>query len=940
MKSQFITPALALLALAGAARADIVGAASAPAGYYTPATLAGAVGCATPLSPSGCTDASAAFNAAVTKAVANGYTLTVDQPLYGTGHFLLQSGLTLVCVNGGEFVQGFTPTGSDGVVTQAAFGTPLTGVVIKGCNIQGDVNHVLSGNMWALNLSLSAMVNPSVSAYGGSAGAGRAYQMILNQTTIINPTAYNPYNSVGIGGFRAQGCTDSEVDGGFIASGDDTWQWVPSITGTTGGNLDILRCNFVGVAGYSLQARLFAAQLITSQTAGYQVLTAWPSNTAGTGSGYVVGDVLTGAGGTCSIQPTWAVTAVNAGAITQVQERKGGACTVQPTNPVSPTGGSGTGASLTVAWARGDVMTSCILDSGISVAGGYASTNRGIIAQLANSNGANCPGRPAIDNLTIRGVHIDATPSWSYGEQIILGGLDDAHPVGTIHLDDVSVQSPYMTCLTVQTVQWLDARGLWCGRPHAALLGTVSATGWAGATTLTVPTALCDLVRNGDSLGITLDNTIANGSRAGRLQQVTASGACSGTTLTLSAALLGNVTSGIGQVYDYSQQSQPLIAAASGNPVCVQWVANMTAGDSVVLVYDDGTTDATTIASINSTTNCVTLTSAPSKNASIGNLLSDQTISGATSNVLVKGALGGVLTAPVIYGGGASDILLGPSTVLANYSTNFSVAGGTLNDIGPGNYGVQMNQCDRCRVSGSSFLRTAGSATSNAVGYSVALAPWSGHLAAAINNSQTTIAVEEFANFPQSRSFYAYIGSEIVQVIGGFGTPTWTIVRAQLGSTAASAAVGAAITMAQTGTTYSPSDNLDLGDLNEQFCASMFGYVGGQGNAPSNLQGCDSTSLNVATASAITYSDFAPQMRLTGSTNIGSLTLPVAPPFIAAPITLYYSAGSGSITITDGGSTNIANVPPGVQTLTFKRAQFYRFDPVTQTLRAQGAQTP
>jgi hypothetical protein len=66
------------------------------------------------------------------------------------------------------------------------------------------------------------------------------------------------------------------------------------------------------------------------------------------GSGYVVGDVLTVDGGTSTVVATVEVTAVSGGAITGVRVMNQGVYTADPSTPNSATGGSGTGASITL----------------------------------------------------------------------------------------------------------------------------------------------------------------------------------------------------------------------------------------------------------------------------------------------------------------------------------------------------------------------------------------------------------------------------------------------------------------------------------------------------------------------------------------------------------------------------------------------------------------
>lgn len=69
------------------------------------------------------------------------------------------------------------------------------------------------------------------------------------------------------------------------------------------------------------------------------------------GIGYVVGDILTASGGTFSQAATFRVKTVAAGVVTAVIIVQHGAYTVNPGNPVSTTGGAGSGATLTLTFA-------------------------------------------------------------------------------------------------------------------------------------------------------------------------------------------------------------------------------------------------------------------------------------------------------------------------------------------------------------------------------------------------------------------------------------------------------------------------------------------------------------------------------------------------------------------------------------------------------------
>ncbi len=59
---------------------------------------------------------------------------------------------------------------------------------------------------------------------------------------------------------------------------------------------------------------------------------------------------------------------------------------------------------------------------------------------------------------------------------------------------------------------------------------------------------------------------------------------------------------------------------------------------------------------------------------------------------------------------------------------------------------------------------------------------------------QTTITVASAAGFPTAGSYYVRIDNEVMSVTGGQGTTTWTVLRGQLGSAAATHAAGATVT--------------------------------------------------------------------------------------------------------------------------------------------------
>ena len=69
------------------------------------------------------------------------------------------------------------------------------------------------------------------------------------------------------------------------------------------------------------------------------------------GTGYTLNDVVTLSGGTPSVAATYTVTGVSGGVVTAVTPLNFGTYTVLPANPVSTTGGTGTGLTLNVTYA-------------------------------------------------------------------------------------------------------------------------------------------------------------------------------------------------------------------------------------------------------------------------------------------------------------------------------------------------------------------------------------------------------------------------------------------------------------------------------------------------------------------------------------------------------------------------------------------------------------
>lgn len=143
------------------------------------------------------------------------------------------------------------------------------------------------------------------------------------QTKFVNGVRYIPgfeISNVAYAGIFTVSCDRGRVDGGFInvldAVGASSNAYGISLTHTS--------------TGYSSE--------------GSRIYDAYP---AAGGSSYVVGDTLTASGGT-GTAATFEVIAVSAGAVTRVMVTSGGDYTALPSSPISTTGGTGTGCTLTI----------------------------------------------------------------------------------------------------------------------------------------------------------------------------------------------------------------------------------------------------------------------------------------------------------------------------------------------------------------------------------------------------------------------------------------------------------------------------------------------------------------------------------------------------------------------------------------------------------------
>lgn len=190
----------------------------------------------------------------------------------------------------------------------------------------------------------------------GSTGGSNQFQIINTSSAVNRYQATGSTTGNGVV-FSAVG-TDTNISQVFQSKGTGSIDLAAGSTGvniSNGGTVTAITRTATG-SGYTA----FPSVAITAPTTagGVQATVSvaqMVSNTAtiqAGGTGYTLNDVVTLVGGTpATVASTYTVTAVSGGVVTAVTPLNFTAYTVLPTNPVSVTGGTGTGLTLNVTYA-------------------------------------------------------------------------------------------------------------------------------------------------------------------------------------------------------------------------------------------------------------------------------------------------------------------------------------------------------------------------------------------------------------------------------------------------------------------------------------------------------------------------------------------------------------------------------------------------------------
>lgn len=139
------------------------------------------------------------------------------------------------------------------------------------------------------------------------------------------------------------------------------------------------------------------------------------------GSSYVEGDVLTASGGTSTTAATFEVTGVTGGSVDTVRVILSGAYTSNPGNPVSTTGGTGTGCTLTLTWNTPFWAQQRRTQEGVSATVSAGGTNYAVNDKLYVSGGVGVDAVTQLNVDTVSGtavatVSVDTGFEGSYAE--------------------------------------------------------------------------------------------------------------------------------------------------------------------------------------------------------------------------------------------------------------------------------------------------------------------------------------------------------------------------------------------------------------------------------------------------------------------------------------------------------------------------------------------
>lgn len=256
------------------------------------------------------------------------------------------------------FINFYTGSSSDGLSDGAA---------------QMRVSNTASAVNYVQVTGAATGARPTISAQGSDAavdlnfaakGIGGIY---FQHFSVFGSGKFNNWTTdgavTGLSPFLRAGGGDTNVSAVFQSKGTGAIDLAAGSSGvniSNGGTVTAITRTAAGSAYTSFPSLAITAPTTAGgvqATATPAVMIANAATIASGGTGYAVNDIVTLSGGTPVVTATFTVTAVSGGVVTAVTSTNFGTYSVLPSNPVSTTGGTGSGLTLNVTWAVGTTFT-------------------------------------------------------------------------------------------------------------------------------------------------------------------------------------------------------------------------------------------------------------------------------------------------------------------------------------------------------------------------------------------------------------------------------------------------------------------------------------------------------------------------------------------------------------------------------------------------------
>jgi phosphotransferase system HPr-like phosphotransfer protein len=169
-------------------------------------------------------------------------------------------------------------------------------------------------------------------AYGGKTNAGLVLGAVGSDTNVSQV-------------FQSKGTGAIDLAAGSQGINISNGNTVTAITRTASG------ASYTAFPTLTISPPTTAGGVQATATPAFMIANA--ATIAAGGTGYTLNDVVTLVGGTPIVAATFVVTGVSGGVVTSVGSPNFGTYSVLPLNPVSVTGGTGTGLTLNATWAVG-----------------------------------------------------------------------------------------------------------------------------------------------------------------------------------------------------------------------------------------------------------------------------------------------------------------------------------------------------------------------------------------------------------------------------------------------------------------------------------------------------------------------------------------------------------------------------------------------------------